>query len=148
LPNTYRERVINQLTDAVSGYQATANFSCGGSVDVSIEIPGTTWYEDFTNTKKHIISPHVDIRWDAPSGDVSRKITFPMRDGKEKVLQLVKDCQPTTFGFEGEDVLDEKIRKAGKLEVRQFSMGFNPYDFSIVDTVAQSLLLGIVRPAF
>ena len=71
-----------------------------------------------------------------------------MRDGKEKVLQLVKDCQPTTFGFGGEDVLDEKTRKAGKLEVRQFSMSFNPYDFSIVDTVAQSLLLGIVRPAF
>jgi hypothetical protein len=29
-------------TSAVSGYQATANFSCGGSVDISIVILGTT----------------------------------------------------------------------------------------------------------
>ena len=56
-------------------------------------------------------------RWDELSGDVSWKITFPVRDSKEKVLQqLVEDCQPATFGFEGKDVLNEKIRKAGKLE--------------------------------
>lgn len=71
-----------------------------------------------------------------------------MQDGKEKVLQqLVEDCQPATFGFEDKDVLDEKIRKAGKLEAREFSTSFNPYDFGIVDTVAQALLPGIVRPA-
>ena len=71
-----------------------------------------------------------------------------MRGSKEKVLQLVKDCQPATFGFGGEDVFDEKIRKAGKLEAGQFSTSFNPYDFGIVDTVAQALLPGIIRPAF
>ena len=76
------------------------------------------------------------------------KSCSPCEMAKEKVLQLVKDCQPATFGFGGEDVFNEKIRKAGKLEATKFSTSFNPYDFDIVDTVAQALLPGIVRPAF
>jgi hypothetical protein len=76
------------------------------------------------------------------------KSCSPCEMAKEKVLQLVKDCQPATFGFEGEDVLNEKIRKAGKLEATKFSTSFNPYDFGIVDTIAQALLPGIVGPAF
>ena len=32
------EQLINRLTDAVSGYQATANFSCGGFVDTNSDI--------------------------------------------------------------------------------------------------------------
>lgn len=132
------ERLINQLTDAVSGHQATAYFSYSGSVDVGDDILGsTTRYRDFISTKKTINSLPVIIHWDTPSDDVSRKITFLMRGGKEKVLQqLVEDCQPATFGFGGKDVLDEKIRKAGKLETRQFSTNFNPYDSGIVDAVA------------
>jgi hypothetical protein len=140
-------RLVAQLTDAVSGYQATANFSCGGSVD--IVFGGTTRYGDFTSTKTPITSPPVVIHWGAPSGDVSRKITFPVRNDKEEVLQqLVKDCQPATFGFRGEDVLDEEIRKAGKLDADWFSTSFNPYDYGIVGAVAQALLPGILRPAF
>lgn len=66
---------------------------------------------------------------------------------KEAFLQqLVKDCQPATFGFGGEDVLDEEIRKAGKLEATEFSTSFSPYDYGIVDAVAQALLPGIARP--
>ena len=76
------------------------------------------------------------------------KSCSPCEMAKEKVLQLVKDCQPATFGFGGEDVFNEKIRKAGKLEATKFSTSFNPYDFDIVDTVAQALLPGIVGPAF
>jgi hypothetical protein len=61
-----------------------------------------------------------------------------VRDSKEKVLQqLVEYCQPATFGLESKDVLNEKIRKAGKLEASQFSTSFNPYDFGIVDTGAR-----------
>ena len=43
-------------------------------------------------------------------------------------------------------MLDENIRKAGKLEASDFSTSFNPYDYGIVDAVAQALLPGIVRP--
>jgi hypothetical protein len=40
-------RLIAQLTDAVTGYQATANFSCGGSLP--IDVRNATLYGDFTS---------------------------------------------------------------------------------------------------
>ena len=43
-------------------------------------------------------------------------------------------------------MLDESIRKAGKLEASDFSTSFNPYDYGIVNAAAQALLPGIVRP--
>lgn len=138
-------RLLGQLTDAVTGYQATANFSCSGLVP--IDVRSTTRYGDFTSTKTPITSPPVTLRWDAPTGDVSGKITFPVPDGKQKILeQLVKDCQPATFGYGGENILDHRIRSAGKLEASEFSTSFNPYDYGIVDAIAQALLPGIARP--
>ena len=120
-------RLIGQLTDAVTGYHATAKFSCGGSVP--IDIRSTTRYRDFTSTKTPITSPPVIIRWHAPSGDVSGKITFPVPKGKQEVLEeLVKDCQPATYGCGGEDILDDRIRSSGKPESSEFSTNFNPYD--------------------
>jgi hypothetical protein len=135
-------RLIGRLTDAVTGYQATACFSYGGLVP--IEIRSTTCYGDFTSTKTPITSPPVIIRWDAPSGDVYGKITFPVPEGKQKVLEeLAKDCQPATFGYGSEHILDDRIRSAGKLESSEFSTNFNPYAYGIVDAVAQALLPGI-----
>jgi hypothetical protein len=77
------------------------------------------------------------------------KLHPPCEMARRKILQqLVEDCQPATIGFEGKNVLDEKIRKAGKLEASQFSTSFNPYDVGIVNTVAQAIVAGIIRPAF
>jgi hypothetical protein len=59
--------------------------------------------------------------------------------------ELVQDCSPATFGCGGKNVFDEKIRKAGALDAAFFSTNFNPYDFGIVDAVAQELLPGIAR---
>ncbi|XP_006463695.1 hypothetical protein AGABI2DRAFT_52114, partial [Agaricus bisporus var. bisporus H97] len=39
-------------------------------------------------------------------------------------------CQPATFGFNKEDVLDETYRKAGKLDGDRFAWRFNPSDKS------------------
>ena len=83
------EGLINQLTDAVSGYQATGNFSCSSSVD--IDMRGTIRYLDFTSTKTSITSPPVVIHWDALGGDMSSKITFS--DGQEKTLQQLKGLE-------------------------------------------------------
>jgi hypothetical protein len=172
------EKLLNQLSEAVEGYEATANFSCGGSVPVDVR--STTRYGDFTSRKtpvwpsqaapicltsrlaiislkqtsrvnvecrSHLHLTPVIVRWDSLNGDVSGKISFPVATGKEASLQqLVKDCQPATFGFGGENVLDEEIRKAGKLEATEFSTSFSPYDYGIVDAVAQALLPGIARP--
>jgi hypothetical protein len=137
-------RLIGQLTDAATGYQASANFSCGGSFP--IDIRSMTGYGDFTSTKTPIMSPPVITRWDAPSGEVSGRITFPVPEGKHEVLEeLVKDCQLATFGYGGENILDDSIRSAGKLESSEFSTSFNPYNYGIVDAFAQALLSGIAR---
>jgi hypothetical protein len=145
LQQVAERQLFSRLTDAVTGYQATANFSFGGSIP--IDIRSTTRYGDFTSTKTAITSPPVIVRWDAPNGDLSGKITFPVPSEKASVLEgLVKDCQPATFGYGGENVLDERIRKAGKLEASEFSTSFNPYDYGIVDAVSQALLPGIARP--
>lgn len=56
---------------------------------------------------------------------------------------LVKACTPATFGYEGRDILDEEYRKAGKLDREKFCVDFHPYDYRIVDAIAQTLLPGI-----
>ncbi|KAH6680481.1 hypothetical protein B0J14DRAFT_648860 [Halenospora varia] len=142
------EHLMTQLEDAVAGYNAAANFCCGGSIPIAA--PNSTAsrrYGDFTSTLSPITSPPVIIRWDDKNGDLGGKISFPVPEGKESVLEkLVKDCNPATFGYGGENVLDEKIRKAGVLEATEFSTNFNPYDYGMVDAVAKALLPGIARP--
>ncbi|TVY47844.1 hypothetical protein LOCC1_G002936 [Lachnellula occidentalis] len=145
LLETAEDKVMQQLSKAIEGYNSTAAFSCGGTVP--IDIRSTTRYGDFTSAKTPITSPPVTIRWDDQNGNVTGKIQFPVLPGKEAALEkLVKSCQPATFGFGGGNVLDEKIRKAGKLDVSEFSTSFNPYDYGVVDAVAQALLPGIARP--
>lgn len=54
------------------------------------------------------------------------KITSP--DGQEKILQQLD-------GFRGENIFDEAIRKACKLEASELSTSFNPYNL-------QEILIG------
>ena len=51
-------------------------------------------------------------------------------------------CQPATFGVNQEDVLDESYRKAGKMDVTDFSPKFNLADSSLMDVVRSELLEG------
>ena len=55
--------------------------------------------------------------------------------------QLLKDCQPASFGRGGEDVMDETYRKARKLDEAAFCTNFDPYALGIVETAAQALVL-------
>jgi hypothetical protein len=59
------------------------------------------------------------------------------RNWENSLDELVQDCRR-----DGENVFDENIRKAGVLDAASFSTYFNPYDFGIVDAVAQELLPG------
>lgn len=52
----------------------------------------------------------------------------------------MQDCQPASFGYKGEDVLDESYRKAVKMDRSNFSSDFCPYELGIIDTIAQVLL--------
>jgi hypothetical protein len=89
----------------------------------------STHYGDFTSKKEAVKCAAITVRWDGKDG-TSKKTTFDpapiYRDGEPTLEDLVHDCEPATFGFNGEDVFDEAVRKAGKLEAYKFSTNFNP----------------------
>lgn len=141
---TSGERLLAQLDGAMTHYESTSSFSCGGS----LEVHPTTHYGDFTSTKKLVTCPRPVVFWS--KGGVSKHTTIDClwtytRNWENSLDELVQDCSPATFGRDGENVFDENIRKAGVLGAASFSTNFNPYDFGIVDAVAQELLPGLVR---
>lgn len=83
----------------------------------------------------------ITIRWDSSvAPNVSHKVMFPCGDAERPSFeQLLKDCQPATFGRGGEDVLDESYRKAGKLDESAFCTNFNPHSLGIINTFGQAL---------
>ncbi|TDL27733.1 hypothetical protein BD410DRAFT_688994, partial [Rickenella mellea] len=48
---------------------------------------------------------------------------------------LAKACQPATFGVNQQDMLDENYRKAGKMELGQFAINFNPERLGLASAV-------------
>lgn len=129
------QRGLELLSSAVKGEQASATFACGGSVKLQAADHHASTDED-----GQFLSPPVVLRWDNLEKTVTRRVELPHLPGQGSGLDmLVKDCQPATFGLGGVDVLDESYRKASKLDNTQFSTNFNPYDYGIVDTIAQIL---------
>ncbi|TDL27747.1 hypothetical protein BD410DRAFT_760896 [Rickenella mellea] len=53
---------------------------------------------------------------------------------------LVKACQPATFGVNDQDVLDESYRKAGKMDTDRFSINFNPERLGLARAIKDNLL--------
>ncbi|KAH7418511.1 hypothetical protein BKA64DRAFT_635633 [Cadophora sp. MPI-SDFR-AT-0126] len=108
-------------------------------------------------------SPAITIRFDSPptSRDTPdqkiHKVTFPIRTPSQTrfsskvstpvpsstLTSLLRACTPATFGHAGRDVLDERHRKAGKLDAENFSTNFHPADYGILDAVKQTLLPGL-----
>ena len=129
--------LLRKLSAAVNGHAATATFACGGSVPIISEAAAVK------EPGKLAVSPPVTLRWDATT-NTKASITFPHSQEEvhfgERLSALVQACQPATFGIGGRDVLDEGYRKAGKLDISQFSSTFHPHDCGIVDTVQQILL--------
>ncbi|KAL8948013.1 MAG: hypothetical protein Q9222_005764 [Ikaeria aurantiellina] len=114
-------QLLRNLSAAVNGQAATATFACGGSVE-----------------------GRVTIRWDVDDHLQQLKIFFPLSEddntSQRALVELVQRCQPATFGVGNRDVLDEKYRKASKLDNTAFSSDFHPHDFGIVDAVQQILM--------
>jgi hypothetical protein len=144
------EQFIAPLNEAIARYEAVSSFCCGGSLErlYGSYMMAGTHYGDFTSKKTAVKCAPVTVRWDQMNGN-SRKITFDpapiYRDTKPTLEDLVHDCEPATFGYNGKNVLNEAVRKAGKLEAYSFSTNFNPYDYGIIDEVARKLMPGIVR---
>lgn len=85
------------------------------------------------------LSEDVQVRF----GKSGKGITLNFgKDGasQPELDELVKTCQPAPFGRGSETVLDEKNRKAGKLDRSEFATNFCPYETGIIDIVAQLLV--------
>ena len=66
-------------------------------------------------------------------------------DEKAGLFKLMHECQPASFGYKGEDVLDESYRKATKMDRSAFSADFCPYELGIIEQTGFSQYILIVR---
>ncbi|OCL13928.1 hypothetical protein AOQ84DRAFT_429161 [Glonium stellatum] len=118
LGETANAALLAQLSSSIEEQAAEATFAQPGKSDPaaarSVQVP-------ITNSQAKYCRPNT-------SGNLE---------------QLIKDCQPATFGFKGKDVYDESYRKASKLDASAFCSSFNPYELGIIDTIAQVLLPSI-----
>ena len=117
--NPTSDDLLQQLAAIVQGDAAIATFACGGSVPVSSCIATS---KDMG--KATADASRLQIRFDGG------KTRFPMTAENGDVLdQLLKACQPASFGWNGKEVIDETYRMAGKLDRSDFSTDFAPkYD--------------------
>lgn len=125
-------------------------FACGGKVPIPIAndtARGSSTIGDVDTTCQPVI-----LRWDPQSQDAPArvcKLQFPLDCSETATVnnlqQLFEDMQPATFGYQGQDVLDESYRKASKLDPSHFDCTFNPCEMGIIDDVAQILLPGVKR---
>lgn len=136
--------LLQKLASAVHGHAATATFACGGSVP----LPGLSTGNLGSGAQN--LFPPVTLRWDSKDAWLKQsKITFPVPhhdDASSSMLsRLLNDCEPANFGIGGEDVLDERYRKAAKLDTSKFSTNFHPHDCGIVDSIQQILLPSTIK---
>ena len=71
----------------------------------------------------------------------NRRIDLTTATEKE-LDNLMKECNPATFGRDHTDVLDESYRKARKLDRAHFACNFNPERSGLVGVVLSTLLEG------
>lgn len=132
-----------EISDAISKFltsKEAPTSACGGSIPFA---PAS----DIVLGESHA-SPPVTIRWDTKDGDsdTGKKISFPLEDhDKDRLASLVKDCTPTTFGKDSEDVLDPEYRSAVVLDTSQFSVDFDPYRLGIIDQIQRILVPPILE---
>jgi len=162
LGGTASAALLEQLSQSIDEHAAAATFAVGGAIPIldsadrngpKIPIqqqqqqqnpadqvaPASATEQSKPNT--HTSSP-VILRWDSSNdSNLTSKLVFPLEPNTSGNLeQLVKDCQPATFGYKGKDIYDETYRKASKLDASAFSSTLNPYELGIIDAIAQVLL--------
>lgn len=99
----------------------------------------------FQVSKRKTVADPINLVW-ATKGLSSndqqlRGLRFPVdEESSQRFEELVKRMEPATFGRGAKDVLDPSYRKAVKLDTDDFVSSFSPYDYGIIDEVAQLLL--------
>lgn len=152
------KKILKDLSFSLKKHARSSTFACGGSISFkgpTVEVAGGTT-ED--STKKESSTTDVTKADTNPDTAVNTAVVddvqvrfgvsgsgFTVNFNKEgpsskDFEHLLKACQPASFGRAGEAILDEKYRKAGKLDRSQFATTFCPYEAGIVDVVTQLLV--------
>lgn len=147
LDKTHELGILKDIRDAVHGFEARANYACGGRIPVNY---GVRNVGDIGASKGPITCPPISLRWDSAQGGI-KKIQFPPTEDTRlqhanNLSELIANCAPASFGRGGIDVHDETYRKAGKLDDTQFATEFTPYNCGIISAVTQTLLPGFAVP--
>ncbi|KAJ7215357.1 hypothetical protein GGX14DRAFT_442819 [Mycena pura] len=79
-----------------------------------------------------------------PHGDEknARSINLDGEVSEEELEQLVAACDPAPFGLDDKDVLDEKVRKAGQIDVENFVARLDVSAAGIIDAIIPEILSG------
>lgn len=153
-PNDEQETLdlVQQLLQSFQNGQSGMVFACGGKVPIPVENDMAEQSSAVVNTSTSC--PPVILRWDPSSQSVPAadcRLQFPLDHSDDATVhnlqQLLDDMQPATFGFQGQDVLDESYRKASKLDPSRFACTFNPHELGIIDDVSRILLPGFLDQA-
>ncbi|KAL1866889.1 hypothetical protein Daus18300_006592 [Diaporthe australafricana] len=144
--------LVHQLLESFQNDQNGMTFACGGSVP--IPVANSPSEQTSTVVDPRPTCPPVCLRWDPDSDSVPAamcRLRFPLDHTEDETArnlqQLLHDMQPATFGYQGQDILDESYRKASKLDPSRFGCTFNPHELGIVDEVARILLPGVKHRA-
>jgi hypothetical protein len=141
--------MTQDVAEALFKCFSDSTYACGGTVKIAHSAPSTSKTPGTTGgtsrsaaIETSSVGP-VTIRWDSATS--IEKIILPLssRDGSNDhspIAKLVAETQPASFGFKGEDIVDESYRKASKLDESAFSTNFCPYESGIIDVIGQALL--------
>lgn len=139
--------LVHQLIQSFQNGQSGMVFACGGKVP--IPVANNTAQPTPMKLGSAPTCPPVILRWDPSSISVPAsecKLKFPLDHSDNTTAhnmhQLLQDMQPATFGYQGQDVLDESYRKASKLDPSHFACTFSPHEMDIIDDIARILLPG------
>ncbi|OAL43424.1 hypothetical protein IQ07DRAFT_579984 [Pyrenochaeta sp. DS3sAY3a] len=143
LAQMVESKLLEDLSSCITAESVRATFACGDTLDCSGELESRATVDSgtlpATHTKSRQALPPVDIRFGASGEGVT--LSFPHHAADSAEFQrLLTACQPASFGRGTQEVLDEKYRKAGKLDRTSFATTFCPYEAGIVDVVGQLLL--------
>ncbi|KAK5679574.1 hypothetical protein LTS10_008395 [Elasticomyces elasticus] len=133
---TPQEIHIDKLASAVSAEHSRAIFACGGIINIARPTS-----PDSTPRAENDLPPSthpVTLRFGTDgSGNV---LSLPADANSDAFKKLLVACTPASFGRDGENVVDESYRKAGKLDVAAFCSDFCPYTTGIINIVNQLLV--------
>ncbi|KAJ5114130.1 hypothetical protein N7456_002664 [Penicillium angulare] len=166
IPKLSTDESLRSLQESIVGAKASATFVCGGTIPI-IEHPNPNPSDTESKSKSKSTlkasqaksppshSPKTPssrhIFW-TKEDNTARRLNLPLSQtpesqpidsSKERLKQLISDCEPATFGYKKEDILDPSYRNAGKLDPNRFACNFHPCEHGILENIEQILLPGL-----